>query len=181
MTAPFIQALASDGAHRFSKQPAQSLTLLAGLGVEGDAHAGVTVKHRSRVARDPSQPNLRQLHLLHAEIFEELAPQGFALKAGDIGENVTTRGLDLLGLGTGTRLCLGTEAVVEITGLRNPCAQLDHFQAGLMAAMLGRDEAGGLIRKSGVMAIVLQGGVLRLGDPIIVIPPAGPHRPLQPV
>ena len=181
MTAAYIQALAQDGAHRFSKQPVESLKLLTGLGVEGDAHAGVTVKHRSRVARDPLQPNLRQLHLLHAEIFDELAPQGFALQAGDIGENVTTRGIDLLGLGTGTRLCLGTEAVVEITGLRNPCAQLDHFLPGLMAAMLGRDAAGGLIRKSGVMAIVLQGGVLRAGDPIIVIPPAGPHRPLQPV
>ena len=181
MTAPYIQALARDGAHRFSKQPVESLQLLTGLGVEGDAHAGVTVKHRSRVARDPSQPNLRQLHLLHAEIFDELAPQGFALKPGDIGENVTTRGLDLLGLATGTRLCLGREAIIEITGLRNPCAQLDHFRPGLMAAMLGRDAAGGLIRKSGVMAIVLQGGVLRMGDPIIVIPPAGPHRPLQPV
>jgi len=181
MTAAYIQALAQDGAHRFSKQPAESLTLIAGLGVEGDAHAGVTVKHRSRVARDPSQPNLRQLHLLHAEIFEELAPQGFTLKPGDIGENVTTRGIDLLGLGTGTRLCLGTEAIVEITGLRNPCAQLDHFQSGLMAAMLGRDEAGGLVRKSGVMAIVLQGGVLRAGDPIIVMAHGGPHRPLQPV
>jgi hypothetical protein len=131
MTAPYIQALAQDGTHRFSKQPVESLKLLTGLGVEGDAHAGVTVKHRSRVARDPSQPNLRQLHLLHAEIFDELAPQGFALQAGDIGENVTTRGLDLLALGAGTRLCLGTEAVVEITGLRNPCAQLDHFQAGV--------------------------------------------------
>jgi MOSC domain-containing protein YiiM len=181
MTTPYIQALARDGAHRFSKQPVESLKLLTGLGVEGDAHAGVTVKHRSRVARDPSQPNLRQLHLLHAEIFEELVPQGFTLKPGDIGENVTTHGLDLLTLGTGTRLCLGTEAVVEITGLRNPCAQLDHFQAGLMAAMLGRDEAGGLIRKSGVMAIVLQGGVLRAGDPIIILPPAGLHRPLQAV
>ena len=181
MTAPYILALASDGAHRFSKQPVESLTLIARLGVEGDAHAGVTVKHRSRVARDPSQPNLRQLHLLHAEIFDELVPHGFALKPGDIGENVTTRGIDLLGLGTGTRLCLGTEAIVEITGLRNPCAQLDHFQPGLMAAMLGRDEAGGLIRKSGVMAIVLQGGVLRAGDPIIAIPPAGPLRALQPV
>ena len=181
MTAPYIQALASDGAHRFSKQQAESLTLIAGLGVEGDAHAGVTVKHRSRVARDPSQPNLRQLHLLHTEIFEELAPHGFTLKPGDIGENVTTRGIDLLGLGTGTRLCLGTEAVVEITGLRNPCAQLDHFQPGLMAAMLGRDQAGGLVRKSGVMVIVLQGGMLRAGDPIIILPPAGPHRALQPV
>jgi MOSC domain-containing protein YiiM len=181
MTAPYIQALARDGAHHFSKQPVESLTLLTGLGVEGDAHAGVTVKHRSRVARDPSRPNLRQLHLLHAEIFEELAPQGFALNPGDIGENVTTRGLDLLGLGTGTRLCLGREAIIEITGLRNPCAQLDHFRAGLMAAMLGRDAAGGLIRKSGVMAIVLQGGLLRVGDPIIILPPAGPYHPLQPV
>jgi MOSC domain-containing protein YiiM len=181
MTAAFIQALARDGAHRFSKQAAQSLALIAGLGVEGDAHAGVTVRHRSRVARDPSQPNLRQLHLLHAEIFDELAPQGFALKPGDIGENVTTRGIDLLGLAAGTRLCLGTGAVVEVTGLRNPCAQLDHFQPGLMAAMLGRDAAGGLLRKSGVMGIVLQGGVLRVGDPIIILPPAGPHRPLQPV
>jgi MOSC domain-containing protein YiiM len=181
MTAPYILALASDGAHRFSKQPVESLKLLAGLGVEGDAHAGVTVKHRSRVARDPSQPNLRQLHLLHAEIFEELAPHGFTLKPGDIGENVTTRGIDLLGLGTGTRLCLGREAIIEITGLRNPCAQLDHFQAGLMAAMLGRGAEGGLIRKSGVMAIVLQGGVLRVSDPIIAIAPEGPHRPLQPV
>jgi MOSC domain-containing protein YiiM len=181
MTAAYIQALASDGTHRFSKQPAENLTLIAGMGVAGDAHAGVTVKHRSRVARDPSKPNLRQLHLLHAEIFEELAPHGFTLKPGDIGENVTTRGIDLLCLGTGTRLCLGTEAIVEITGLRNPCAQLDHFQPGLMAAMLGRDEAGGLVRKSGVMAIVLQGGVLRAGDPIIILPPAGPHRALQPV
>jgi hypothetical protein len=181
VTTAYIQALASDGTHRFSKQPAESLTLIAGMGVAGDAHAGVTVKHRSRVARDPSQPNLRQLHLLHAEIFDELVPHGFVLKPGDIGENVTTRGIDLLGLGTGTRLCVGTEAIVEITGLRNPCAQLDHFQPGLMAAMLGRDEAGGLIRKSGVMAIVLQGGVLRAGDPIIAIPPAGPLRALQPV
>jgi hypothetical protein len=181
VTTAYIQALASDGTHRFSKQPAERLTLIAGMGVAGDAHAGVTVKHRSRVARDPSQPNLRQLHLLHAEIFDELVPHGFVLKPGDIGENVTTRGIDLLGLGTGTRLCVGTEAIVEITGLRNPCAQLDHFQPGLMAAMLGRDEAGGLIRKSGVMAIVLQGGVLRAGDPIIILPPAGPHRPLQPV
>lgn len=181
MTAPYIQALARDGAHRFSKQVMPSLTLIAGLGVEGDAHAGITVKHRSRVARDPSQPNLRQLHLLHAEIFDELAPQGFALKPGEIGENVTTRGIDLLALGTGTRLCLGAAAVVEITGLRNPCAQLDHFRPGLMAAMLGRDAAGGLVRKSGVMAIVLEGGVLRAGDAIRVIPPDGPHRPLQPV
>jgi MOSC domain-containing protein YiiM len=181
VTTAYIQALASDGTHRFSKQPVESLTLITGMGVAGDAHAGVTVKHRSRVARDPSQPNLRQLHLLHAEIFDELVPHGFVLKPGDIGENVTTRGIDLLGLGTGTRLCVGTEAIVEITGLRNPCAQLDHFQPGLMAAMLGRDEAGGLIRKSGVMAIVLQGGVLRAGDPIIAIPPAGPLRALQPV
>lgn len=181
MTAPHIMALARDGGHRFSKQPVARITLVAGLGVEGDAHAGVTVKHRSRVARDPTQPNLRQVHLVHAELFDELAAQGFTLAPGDIGENVTTRGIDLLGLSTGTKLHLGGQAVVEITGLRNPCAQLDHFRPGLMAAMLGRDADGGLIRKSGVMAIVLAGGVLNSGDPIRIDPPAGPHRPLQPV
>ena len=181
MTAPHIMALARDGGHRFSKQPVARITLVAGLGVEGDAHAGVTVKHRSRVARDPTQPNLRQVHLVHAELFDELAAQGFTLAPGDIGENVTTRGIDLLGLSTGTKLHLGGQAVVEITGLRNPCAQLDHFRPGLMAAMLGRDADGGLIRKSGVMAIVLAGGLLNGGDPIRIEPPAGPHRPLQPV
>jgi MOSC domain-containing protein YiiM len=149
--------------------------------VEGDAHLGETVKHRSRVARDPSQPNLRQVHLIHAELHDELLVAGFAVSAGEMGENVTTRGVDLLRLPTGTRLHLGDTAVVEVTGLRNPCVQLDHFQQGLMEAVLERDEQGRLIRKAGVMAIVIVGGEVRPGDPIIVEMPPEPHRPLKPV
>jgi MOSC domain-containing protein YiiM len=149
--------------------------------VEGDAHLGKTVKHRSRVARDPSQPNLRQVHLIHAELHDELRAAGFAVSAGQMGENVTTRGLDLLGLPTGTRLRLGKTAVVEVTGLRNPCIQLDRFQPGLMAAVLERDEHRALIRKAGVMAIVLADGEVRPGDSIVVELPPAPHRSLEPV
>jgi MOSC domain-containing protein YiiM len=157
------------------------IRLIAGIGVEGDAHAGVTVKHRSRVARDPTQPNLRQLHLLHAELFDELAAKGFRLSPGDIGENVTTRGLDLLALPRGARLRLGETAVVEVTGLRNPCVQLDRFRPGLMAATLDRDADGALVRKAGVMAIVLEGGEVAPGDPVAVELPPAPHAPLDPV
>lgn len=155
--------------------------LLAGLGVEGDAHCGATVQHRSRVARDPSQPNLRQVHLLHAELFDELAAQGHAVTPGQVGENITTRGLPLLALPTGTQLRIGADAVVQLTGLRNPCHQLDRFQPGLMAAVLDRSPEGGLIRKAGVMGIVLAGGVVRPGDTVQVTLPAEPHRPLAPV
>ncbi|HEX9414176.1 MAG TPA: MOSC domain-containing protein, partial [Ktedonobacterales bacterium] len=151
----------------------------AGLGVEGDAHLGETVKHRSRVARDPTQPNRRQVHLIHAELHDELRAVGFVVSAGQMGENVTTRGVDLLDLPSGTRVHLGNTAVVEVTGLRNPCVQLDRFQSGLMAAVLGRDEDGRLIRKAGVMAIVLVGGEVRPGDPIIVELPPEPHRSLE--
>ena len=135
---PTVIALARDAAHRFSKQPCQRLTLLAGLGVEGDAHAGRTVQHLSRIARDPGQPNLRQVHLIHAELFDELATKGFAVAPGQLGENITTRGIDLLGLSAGTRLRLGAEAVIEITGLRNPCVQIDSLAKGLMAATLDK-------------------------------------------
>ncbi len=166
-----VVSVASSGVHGFSKALQPAIRLLAGLGVEGDAHQGVTVKHRSRVARDPTQPNLRQVHLAHAELFEELADQGFSVSPGDIGENVLTRGLDLLGLPRGARLRLG-EALVEVTGLRNPCVQLDRFQMGLMAATLGRDDAGALVRKAGVMAVVIEGGVVRAGDAISVEMPA---------
>jgi MOSC domain-containing protein YiiM len=164
-----------------AKANRESIRLVAGLGVEGDAHQGVMVKHRSRVARDPRQPNLRQVHLLHEELLDELRRAGFALAAGRIGENVTTRGLDLLGLPTATRLRLGASALVEVTGLRNPCAQLDGIQKGLMAATLGRDADGRLVRKAGIMAIVLEGGDIRPGDAIGVELPAGLHRPLEPV
>lgn len=167
--------------HGFSKKPQMWIRLVAGLGVDGDAHAGTTVKHRSRVARDASQPNLRQVHLIHAELFDELAAKGFKLSPSDIGENLLTRGIDLLGLSTGTRLHLGATAVVEVTGLRNPCLQLDRFQPGLMAAVLDRAPDGGLIRKAGVMGIVLADGDVRPGDAISATPPPGPHRPLQPV
>jgi MOSC domain-containing protein YiiM len=167
--------------HAFSKPEQHSIRLLTGLGVEGDAHRGKTVQHRSRVARDPSQPNLRQVHLIHAELHDELRAAGFAVSAGQLGENVTTRGVELLGLPTGTLLHLGDTAVVEVTGLRNPCVQIDHFRPGLMATVLGRDEHGDLVRKTGVMGIVLAGGDVRPGDPVRVELPPGPHRPLVPV
>jgi MOSC domain-containing protein YiiM len=176
-----VIAVARDGTHRFSKPAVDAIVLLAGLGVEGDAHMGVTVKHRSRVRRDPTQPNLRQVHLIHAELHDELAGRGFDLAPGQMGENITTRGVDLLGLPTGARLRLGLEAVIEITGLRNPCVQLNGLYPGLMDAVLDRDPEGGLIRKGGIMAVVLAGGVVRAGDAILTELPAGPHQALQAV
>lgn len=173
-----IIAVAQSRGHHFSKPTALSIRLIAGIGVEGDAHAGVTVKHRSRVVRDPSQPNLRQVHLIHRELFDELRPRGFDIAPGDLGENVTTAGIDLLALPIGARLRLGAEAVVEITGLRNPCVQIDRFRPGLMAAVLDRAANGGLIRKSGVMGVVIAGGDVRPGDAIIIELPALPHLAL---
>jgi MOSC domain-containing protein YiiM len=149
--------------------------------VEGDAHAGTTVKHRSRVKRDPTAPNLRQVHLLQSELFDTLLAEGHAVFPGDLGENVTTRGIDLLSLPAGTVLELGADARVEITGLRNPCSQIDRFQAGLTAKVLDRDANGALVRKAGVMAVVLRGGVVRAGDAIVVQLPHPPHRLLEPV
>src|SRR5580704_7280247 len=167
--------------HTFSKPNEGSIRLLEGLGVEGDAHMGVTVKHRSRVAKDPTAPNLRQVHLVHAELHDELESAGFRLAPGIMGENVTTRGVDLLGLPAGTRLRLGAAAVVEVTGLRNPCRQLNDFQPGLMAATLDRDSDGNLIRKAGIMGIVLAGGEIKPGDKIEVELPSEPHRKLEAV
>jgi MOSC domain-containing protein YiiM len=164
-----------------SKMPVFSIRLLAGLGIAGDAHAGETVKHRSRVARDPTQPNLRQVHLIHAELHEELREAGFVLAPGEMGENITTRGIDLLGLPTGTRLRLGAEAVIEVTGLRNPCNQLNGLRPGLMNATLDRDTAGNLIRKAGVMGVVLTGGDVKPGDAIAVEMPSGALKALAPV
>ncbi len=176
-----VEAVSRSAAHTMAKSNQPGIWLLVGLGVEDDAHAGTTVKHRSRVARDPSQPNLRQVHLFQAELLQELRDAGFDVAAGQIGENVTTRGIDLLGLPTGTRLRLGAEAIVEITGLRNPCAQLDQVQSGLMAATLDRDDRGNLIRKAGVMAVVVAGGLVQPGDSVSVELPPAPHRPLKPV
>jgi MOSC domain-containing protein YiiM len=180
MTA-IVTAVSRSPTHSLTKPSQDRIRLLMGLGVEGDAHQGVTVKHRSRVARDPTVPNLRQVHLIHAELFDELRAAGFEVRPGLMGENVTTRGVDLLGLPTGARLRFGSEAVVEVTGLRNPCAQLNKIQPGLMNATLERDADGNLVRKAGIMGIVLAGGEVGEGDPITVELPAGPHRKLEPV
>ena len=172
-----VFAVAAFPVHAFSKPLLEQITLLAGLGVEGDAHAGVTVKHRSRVARDPTQPNFRQVHLIHGELLDELVAGGFDVAPGVMGENITTRGVDLLGLPRGARLHVGSTAVVELTGLRNPCAQLDAYQKGLTAATLARDARGELVRKAGVMAVVITGGAVRPGDAIRVeLPPEPRHR-----
>ena len=176
-----VTAVSRSASHTFSKPNEDVIRLVTGLGVDGDAHLGVTVKHRSRVARDPSQPNLRQVHLIHSELHDELRAAGFEVRPGELGENVTTRDVDLLGLPTGTVLRLGPEAVVQVTGLRNPCVQLNAFQPGLMAAVLDRDEQGELVRKGGIMGVVLAGGEIRPGDPIVVELPAEPHTPLAPV
>lgn len=178
MSRATVVAVCRSADHAFSKRPSSRIIVRAGLGVEGDAHSGATVKHRSRVAKDPTQPNLRQVHLIHAELFDELRRAGFTVAAGDLGENITTRGLDLLALPTATHLHLGRSAVVEITGLRNPCKQMDAFRDGLVAAVLDRDEHGELVRKCGVMSIVLADGEVRPGDPIVAELPPLPHRPL---
>jgi hypothetical protein len=178
---PVVDAVHRNEVHTVTKAGVPGITLLVGLGVAGDAHMGETVQHRSRVARDPSQPNLRQVHLIHGELHDELAVRGFAVGPGVMGENITTRGIDLLGLPVGTRLHLGASAVVEITGLRNPCLQLDGLQPGLMAAVLDHDAAGRLVRRAGVMGVVVAGGDVRSGDVITIELPALPHAPLEPV
>lgn len=175
MTASVVAVHAS-GVHGFSKVTVDRIAVVAGLGVDGDAHQGVTVKHRSRVARDPTQPNLRQVHLLHAEMLAELAGKGFDVAPGAIGENITTTGIDLLALPTGARLHVGATCVIEVTGLRNPCVQLDQYRAGLMAALLDRTAAGELVLKAGVMGIVLASGPVVAGDCVTVELPALPYR-----
>ncbi len=173
-----VTAVSCSPTHSFSKPNRNCIRLLAGLGVEGDAHLGTTVKHRSRVKKDPSQPNLRQVHLIHAELHDELKASRFDVSAGDMGENVTTRGIDLLSLPAGARLQIGEAAVIEVTGLRNPCVQIDRFQKGLMKAVLDKDEQGNLIRRSGIMGIVLEGGEVKPGDAIRVELPPEPHQRL---
>lgn len=174
-----VVAVSAKPTHGVDKPNRPLIRLLAGQGVEGDAHCGATVKHRSRVRRDPAQPNLRQVHLIHAELFEELAAKAFAVTPGLLGENITTRGVDLLGLPTGTILRLGDAAAVQLTGLRNPCFQLDELQPGLLEACLDR-RGGELVRKAGVMAVVLAGGEVRAGDAILVDLP-GSTEPLKAV
>ncbi|MEM8891793.1 MAG: MOSC domain-containing protein [Bacteroidota bacterium] len=174
-----VIALSKSASHTFNKYNTNSIHLLKGLGVEGDAHMGEKVKHRSRVARDPNQPNLRQVHLMHAELFEEVAQKGFTVSPGQMGENITTKGIDLLSLPTDSILKIGQEAEIQITGLRNPCRQIDSIQEGLMKAVLDKDEDGNLIRKAGIMGIVLRGGEIKVGDGIEIKLPAKPHRKLE--
>jgi MOSC domain-containing protein YiiM len=178
---PRVVAVSRDSVHRFSKSVVDEIVLVAGWGIEGDAHAGVTVQHLSRMARDPSQPNLRQVHLIHAELFDEVATAGYSVEPGQMGENVTTRGIDLLRLPTNTLLRFGETAVVRVTGLRNPCAQINGFEPGLLREVLGKADDGTVERKGGVMAVVLTGGTIRAGDLVHVELPAGDPVPLLPV
>lgn len=175
---PRVSSVHRSAGHTMAKQTVPDVELIAGIGVSGDAHAGVAIKHRSRVAVDPTQPNLRQVHLIHLEFLDELVAQGFAIAPGLLGENVTTQGIDLLGLPRGTLLQLGLDAVIEVTGLRNPCAQLDGIQPGLMRACLGQDAQGQLIRKAGIMSVVRAGGIVRSGDLISITLPPLPHERL---
>ena len=174
-----VIAVAKAPHHAFSKRVSSEIRIIVGQGVEGDAHQGDRVKHRSRVAADPSQPNLRQVHLLHAELFDELSAKGFDVSPAQLGENITTRGIDLLGLPLGTLLRLGPDVVLEVTGLRNPCAQIENFRPGLLAEVLGRGPQGEAIRKTGIMEIVVSGGMVRAGDPITAELPPLPHLPLE--
>ncbi len=164
--------------HSFHKLSCERITLITGQGVAGDAHCGVTVKHRSRVRQNPHQPNLRQIHLIHHELYQTLNTQGFGLNLGELGENISTQGIDLLGLPRHTRLTIGN-TVIEVTGLRNPCQQLNDFKPGLMNAVLDTDAQGNLIRKAGIMGIVIQGGIIRKVDRISVHLPSLPHLPLE--
>jgi len=173
-----VVAVARDDGHRFSKPTRDSITLIEGIGVEGDAHAGATVKHRSRVRRDPEAPNLRQVHLMHSELFDFVAQRGHEVAQGELGENVTTAGIDLLSLPRGTRLTLGADAVIEVTGLRNPCTQINGLSAGLMKQLVYVDDDGETVRLAGVMSVVIRGGVVRPGDGIRVTLPDAPHEPL---
>ncbi|NUT36086.1 MAG: MOSC domain-containing protein [Hamadaea sp.] len=174
-----VSAVSRDRDHNFGKPVVDEITLLAGLGVEGDAHAGVTVQHRSRVAADPTQPNLRQVHLIAEELHDDLRALGFAIEAGQLGENVTTRGIDLITLPRGTLLRLGAQAVVEVTGLRNPCLQIEAFRPGMLRQVAYKDAQGRFVRRAGIMSVVLTGGVVRPGDVITVTLPDRPHQPLD--
>jgi len=176
-----VVAVHSKTGHAFSKDAQSSIVLAEGHSVVGDAHFGVTVKHRSRVAKDPTQPNLRQVHLLQAELLQELAAAGLQVLPGQMGENVTTMGLSLLDLSSGTRVRLGETAVIEITGLRNPCSQIESFKPGLLAAVLGKSPNGALIRKAGVMGIVVTDGAVHPGDEMVVVLKPSEFTPLRPV
>lgn len=175
-----VLAVHRSATHHFSKESVTSIRLVEGIGVDGDAHAGTTVKHRSRVAKNPSTPNVRQVHLIHSELLDVLASAQYTVRPGELGENITTEGVDLLSLPVGTRLTIG-DAVITVTGLRNPCQQINDYQAGLLKQVLRTNAAGEVERLAGVMGIVSRGGDVRHGDPIVVEYPQLPHFPLTPV
>lgn len=176
---PIVIAVSCSAQHTFSKPNQPFINLIEGIGVEGDAHAGKRVKHRYLVKIDSTKPNLRQVHLIQAELFDELNANGFSVGPGQLGENITTRGVDLLALPTGTKLQIGGEAVIELTALRNPCVQINNFQEGMLKAVLDRDEEGNVIRKAGVMGIVLVGGEIRPSNSITIDLPPEPHQRLE--
>jgi MOSC domain-containing protein YiiM len=176
---PTVAAVAAAPGHHFSKQPRPVIRLVEGLGVEGDGHLGQTVQHLSRQRRDPGQPNLRQVHLMPTELLDEVRAAGHVVAPGDLGENVTTTGIDVFALPAGTVLRLGATAEVLVTGLRNPCRQIDDFQPGLLRQVLGRDAEGRTVRRAGIMGVVHRGGEVRPGDGITVVLPEEPHRPLE--
>ncbi|KWV92671.1 MOSC domain-containing protein [Erythrobacter sp. YT30] len=173
-----VVAVSRDSLHRFSKPKAREIRIMAGLGVRGDAHAGETVQHLSRVTANPKAPNLRQVHLIHSELFGELAQKGFTVRPGDLGENITTRGIELLELGRDTLLRIGPEVVLSVTGLRNPCGQINNFRPGLLKH-LAFNTRERIIRKAGIMSVALKGGIIRPGDRISIDPPDGRHIPLD--
>jgi len=174
-----VFSVSKDNTHNFSKTQCSSIFLIKGEGVEGDAHRGVRVKHRSRVKLDPNQPNLRQVHLIHYELIQELQTKGFNVDASTMGENITTSGIDLLSLPRGTKLAIGNEAVIKVTGLRNPCKQLDKYQSGLTKAVLDIAPDGNIIRKAGIMGVVLNGGEISKDDKIEVTMPPKPYQALE--
>jgi MOSC domain-containing protein YiiM len=174
-----VIAVHQSSSHEFSKQSVDSIELIAGIGVVGDVHAGAQVKHRSRVAADPTQPNLRQVHLIHSELFDLVAQRGYGVDPGDLGENITTSGLDLLGLPVGTTLAIGADVILAMTGLRNPCVQIDGFQDGLLSELVQRADDGSVVRLGGAMSVVVRGGTIRAGDAIQVGLPAEPHHAME--
>jgi len=173
-----VEAVHLSDSHSFSKRAVSEVELIAGLGIQGDTHQGTSVQHRSRIAIDPSRPNLRQVHLLGSELFQDVAKRGYTVGPGDLGENITTIGIDLLALPTGTTLRLGSDCLISITGLRNPCQQINDFRDGLLSEMLERNDDGTLVKKAGVMAVVIRSGVVRPGDSIDDSLPPLPHIPL---
>jgi len=178
---PRVIAVAAKPEPGVGKVLREVITLVAGHGVEGDYHAGPFVRHRSRAARAPDLPNRRQVHLIHAELFDEVAALGIDVRPGQMGENITTRGLALMDLSPGTRLHLGSIAVVEITGCRNPCNQLDAIDPRLLPEVARKAADGTIARRAGIMGIVVQGGPVRPGDPIHVEVPAEAAGRLDPV